>query len=225
MVKEQQQQQTKSRLTSFQETFFPILTIPLSLFLFLYLGGRGQHDYKEGYMTIQVLGLVIFIVSFWEFGKLLLFKLKTSQNQKTQKNLIVDVEVLGKKRDINFDSKFVLIASLGFILFGSLMFQRQFEMNDSQYNAEGVFSGALFLTGFMLLSSVLQELRVVIAGIFIASASFFLHKAIAQKDVQFQVLSIMTISIGWLLLQNFLLDVDGKRKKSFKQLNETTNRK
>lgn len=210
----------KSKITLFQETFFPILTIPLALFLFFYLGGRGQHDYKEGYMSIQVLSLVIFIVSFWEFGKLLIKTLKANQNQNTQKNLIVDVQILGKKRDINFDSKFVLIGSLLLILFGSLMFQRQFEMNDSQYNAEGVFSGALFLTGFMLLSSVLQELRVVVAGIFIASATFFLHKAIAQRDVQFQLLSVITISVGWLLLQNFLLDVDGKRKKSFKQLNE-----
>lgn len=201
----------------FQETFFPILTIPIAILIYLYLGGKGSHEYFEGYITIQVFAIVLLIVSFHEFSNLLFEKIKKNKNQNTQKNLL---KLKGKKKDLTFDSKFILILSLFLILIGLLTFQKHFEFSSSLYNENQLLPTTLFITGWLLFISVLQDFRVIIASIFISLGLFFLHNAIQQKNIEFQILSIITVMIGFLLIQNYLLDIDGKKKRTLKEMNE-----
>lgn len=212
----------------FQETFFPVLTIPIAIFIYLYLGGKGSHEYKEGYIVIQIFAIILLIVSFWEFSTLLFKKIAQNKNQNTQKNLLkLDLKIPGteKKKDLTFDAKFILILGLFFILTGMLTFQKKYELTESLYNENQLFPVTLFITGWLLFISVLQDFRVIVAAIFISFGLFFIHNAIAQRNVEFQALSFITIMIGFLLIQNYLLDIDGKHKRTLKEINEKARKK
>jgi hypothetical protein len=212
----------------YQETFFPVLTIPVAIFLYLYLGGKGSHDYQGGYITIQVFAIVLLVVSFWEFSTLLFKKIIANKNQNTQKNLLtLDISIPGtkKKKDLTFDAKFILILGLLLILIGMLTFQKKFELTGALYNENQLFSVTLFITGWLLFISVLQDFRVIVASIFISFGLFFIHNAIAQKNIEFQVLSFFTVIVGFLLIQNYLLDIDGKHKRTLKDINKKAREK
>ena len=150
-------------------------------------------------------------------------KIKKNKNQNTQKNLLkLDLQIPGteKKKDLTFDAKFILVLGLFFILIGMLTFQKKYELTGSLYDENQLFPVTLFITGWLLFISVLQDFRVIVAAIFISFGLFFIHNAITQKNVEFQLLSFITIMIGFLLIQNYLLDIDGKHKRTLKDIND-----
>ena len=114
-----------------QETFFPILTIPIAIFIYLYLGGKGSHEYKEGFIVVQILAIIVLIISFGEFSTLLFKKIIQNKNQDTQKTLL-KLDGNEKKKDLTFDAKFILILGLMFILTGMLTFQKKYELSDKK---------------------------------------------------------------------------------------------
>lgn len=198
-----------------KKSFFPIISIPTAIFIYLYFGGKGRHEYKEGFITIQIFAIILLIISFYEFCNILLQKIKQNKNQNTQKNLF---KANARKKDLTFDTKFILILALALILISLLTFQKSYEF-DSAYSENQLLSITLFITGWLFFISVLQDFRIIVASIFIVSGLFFIHKAISQQNVEFQILSMITIIIGFLLIQNYLLDIDGKKKRTLKDLN------
>ena len=206
-----------------QETFFPILTIPIGIFIYLYFGGKGVHEYQQGYISIQVLALFIIIISFWKFSSILFEKIKKNKNQNTQKNLL-NLNIPGKKKDLTFDAKFILGMGLFLILIGMLTFQKKYEFSQT-YDENQLLPLAFFITGWLLFICVLQDFRIIVAAIFISTGLFFIHNAISQRNIEFQALSFITIIIGFLLIQNYLLDIDGKNKRTLKDINKKSRRR